>query len=354
MSENLYRIIKINIYIFKKSLFTSILYFQDTNGTRECMKLPHHLEKYYLTTMYSLEFIFGFIGNVVVGLGSLFYWKTWKSGNIYLINLILSDLSFLCTLPWLVSTYSKGTDDNTWCQFNRTILYFNLYTSILFLTFISIDRYLLIKHPFRNHFLQKRATAIVFSVAIWIWIILELSPIYYFITSHKNSNSSKCLDYGSSGDALHSLIYSLILTVTGFIIPLCIMWVFYIKTHALLINHSLQFTTALPLEKPLVLIIMAVSIFSLLFAPYHIMRNVRIASRVSLLWNPSTCTENLIKAVYTITRPIAFLNSVINPIFYFLMGDQFRETLVINVRHFLKRILPFLCGASATSFFRKT
>ncbi|XP_058044181.1 succinate receptor 1 isoform X2 [Ahaetulla prasina] len=303
------------------------------------MKLPDQLEKYYLTTMYSLEFIFGFTGNAVVGLGSLFYWKTWKSSNIYLINLILSDLSFLCTLPWLVSSYSKGIDDNVWCQFNRIILYFNLYTSILFLTFISIDRYLLMKYPFKNHFLQKKATAIVFSVAIWIWIMLELSPIYYFITFQNKSNSSQCLDYASSGDALPSLIYSLILTVTGYIIPLCIMWFFYVKTRALLISHSLRFTTALPLEKPLTLIIMAVSIFSLLFAPYHIMRNVRIASRISS-WKPSECTENVIKAAYTITRPIAFLNSVINPIFYFLMGDHFRETLMINIRYFLKRVLP--------------
>uniref|UniRef100_A0A670Y6S9 Succinate receptor 1 n=1 Tax=Pseudonaja textilis TaxID=8673 RepID=A0A670Y6S9_PSETE len=295
--------------------------------------LPDYLEKYYLTTMYSLEFIFGFIGNVVVGLGSLFYWKTWKSGNIYLFNLILSDLSFLCTLPWLVSSYSKGTDDDTWCQFNRIILFFNLYTSILFLTFISIDRYLLIKYPFKNHFLQKRATAIVISVAIWIWIILELSPIYYFITT-QNSSGSQCLDYASSGNAIPNLIYSLILTVTGFIIPLCIMWFFYIKTRALLISHSLQITTTLPLEKPLVLIIMAVSIFSLLFAPYHVMRNVRIASRASSFWKSSECTKNLIKAVYTITRPIAFLNSVINPIFYFLMGDHFREMIFLRCTEF--------------------
>ncbi|XP_070610223.1 succinate receptor 1 isoform X2 [Erythrolamprus reginae] len=303
------------------------------------MKLPDHLEQYYLTTMYSLEFLIGFTGNVVVGLGSLFYWKTWKSSNIYLINLILSDLSFICTLPWLVLSYSQRAEENNWCKFNRIILFFNLYTSILFLTFISIDRYLLMKFPFKNHFLQRKTTAIASSVAIWIWVILELSPVFYFISSESNSNSSHCLDYASSGDALHSLIYSLILTVAGYIIPLCIMWFFYIKTRSLLINHSLQFTAALPIEKPLTVIITAVSIFSLLFAPYHIMRNVRIASRASF-WKPSKCTENLIKAAYTITRPIAFLNSVINPIFYFLMGDHFRETLVINARFSLKRVLP--------------
>ncbi|XP_007439721.2 succinate receptor 1 [Python bivittatus] len=311
----------------------------DTNGTRECMERSDYLEKYYLPTMYALEFIVGFTGNIIVGFGSLFCWKNWKSGNIYLINLTLSDLAFLCTLPWLVLSYSKGTDNSTWCQINRIILHANLYTSILFLTFISVDRYLLIKYPFRNHFLQKKAIAIVFSVAIWVWVILELSPIYYFISFQNNSNDSQCVDYASSGDAHHSLIYSLLLTITGFIIPLCIMWMFYIKTHALLTSHSSQLTTALPLEKPLTLIIMAVGIFSLLFAPYHIMRNVRIASRASF-WKVSECTQNLIKAVYTITRPVAFLNSAINPIFYFLMGDHFREMLLIKARCCLKRVLP--------------
>ncbi|XP_063163957.1 succinate receptor 1 [Candoia aspera] len=303
------------------------------------MELPDHLEKYYLSIMYALEFIFGFTGNIIVGFGSLFCQNNWKSGNIYLINLILSDLAFLCTLPWLVLRYTKGTDDRKWCHINRILLHSNLYTSILFLTLISVDRYLLIKYPFRNHFLQKKGMAIVFSVAVWVWVTLELSPLYHFITFQNNSNSNLCEDYASSGEPFHSLFYSLILTITGFIIPLCIMWVSYMKTHALLKSHSSQLSTALPLEKPLTIIIMAVVIFSLLFAPYHIMRNVRIASRASF-WKLSKCTQDLIKAVYIITRPVAFLNSTINPIFYFLMGDHFREILMIKVRYFLKRVLP--------------
>ncbi|XP_015282477.1 PREDICTED: succinate receptor 1, partial [Gekko japonicus] len=313
----------------------------DTNGTRQCLDISRSLEKYYLSTMYALEFIFGITGNIVVVFGYIFCLKNWRSGNIYLFSLTLSDFAFLCTLPLLVSSYSSGTwsYEIIWCQVNRILLHANLYTSILFLSFISIDRYLLIKYPFRNHFLQRRNVAIVFSIAIWILVSLELLPMLIFIKLQDINSTRKCMDYASSGDAAPSLIYSVILTVVGFIIPLCIMSSFYIKTLCLLKSRSSKLTAATTLEKPLTLVIMAVSIFSLLFTPYHIMRNVRIASRIEL-WEVSECTKNIIHIVYIVTRPVAFLNSAINPIFYFFMGDHFRDMLISKVRHIFKRLTP--------------
>uniref|UniRef100_A0A8D0L3K5 Succinate receptor 1 n=1 Tax=Sphenodon punctatus TaxID=8508 RepID=A0A8D0L3K5_SPHPU len=314
-------------------------------GIRGPLDCPHwdltekSLEKYYLSTMYALEFIFGFTGNIIVVFGYIFCLNNWKSGNIYLFNLALSDFAFLCTIPMLVTSYSKGKwmYGDFWCKTNRFLLHFNLYTSIIFLTFISIDRYMLIIHPFRDHFLQKSKVAVILSVAIWIWVILELLPIILFIGPRDATPEGNCTDYASSGKPTESLIYSLILTLIAFLIPLCVMSFFYMKTRIFLKRRREHLTNADPLEKPLMLIFMAVGIFSLLFTPYHFMRNVRIASRMAS-WKVSPCVESIIKMVYIITRPIAFLNSVINPVFYFLMGDHFREMLMIKARHLLKRI----------------
>ncbi|XP_019358639.1 PREDICTED: succinate receptor 1 [Gavialis gangeticus] len=309
----------------------------DVNKTNSCLEIIKILEKYYLCTMYVLELIFGIIANSTVVFGYIFCLKKWKSSNIYLFNLSLSDLAFLCTLPILVAKYStdKWTPGNILCQNNRVLLHANLYTSILFLTFISIDRYILMKYPFRDHFLQKRNTAVVISVAIWILVIFELLPIIIFIGS--TANDDKCMDYASSGVPEQSLIYSLCLTVLGFLTPLCVMCFFYRKMVIFLRNHNEQLNGSLPLERPLTLVTMAVVIFSLLFTPYHIMRNVRLISRIQSL-EVSECTQNIINAIYIITRPIAFLNSAINPVFYFLMGDHFREMLMNKVRHFLERV----------------
>ncbi|NXJ48931.1 SUCR1 protein, partial [Spizaetus tyrannus] len=312
---------------------------QAVNETDGCLLMNRVLEKYYLSTMYSLEFILGFTGNTIVVFGYIFCLKNWKSGNVYLFNLSLSDLLFLCTLPILVNSYSRDqwAKQTILCHSNRFLLHANLYSSILFLTVISIDRYMLIKYPFREHFLQKRRTALIVSVAIWIGVILELLPLMYFLEPIAPAHKYKCLDYASSGDPVKNLIYSMFLTVFGFLIPLVIMCCFYVKMVLFLKTRSEQLSSLLTLEKPLALVILAVVTFSLLFTPYHIMRNVRLASRIPAL-NVSVCTQGIINTIYIITRPIAFLNSAINPVFYFLMGDHFREMLMAKTRQLLSRL----------------
>ncbi|NXD82991.1 SUCR1 protein, partial [Halcyon senegalensis] len=312
---------------------------QAMNETDGCLLTIRVLEKYYLPTMYSLEFILGFIGNTIAVFGYIFCLKNWKSCNIYLFNLSLSDLLFLCTLPILVNSYSRDQWAKTsiLCHSNRFLLHANLYSSILFLTIISIDRYMIIKHPFREHFLQKRKTALIVCVTIWIGVILELLPLMYFLEPLTPANSYRCLDYASSGDPTKSLIYSLFLTVFGFLIPLLIMCCFYVKMVLFLKGRSEHLSSLLTLEKPLTLVVLTMVFFSLLFTPYHIMRNVRLASRIPAL-EVSACTQGLINTAYIITRPIAFLNSAINPVFYFLMGDQFREMLMAKIRQLLSRL----------------
>ncbi|NXX18522.1 SUCR1 protein, partial [Podargus strigoides] len=312
---------------------------QAVNETDDCLLMNRVLEKYYLSTMYSLEFILGFTGNTIVMFGSIFCLKNWKSGNIYLFNLSLSDLLFLCTLPILVNSYSRDqwAKASTLCHSNRFLLHANLYSSILFLTVISIDRYMIMKYPFREHFLQKRKVALIVSAAIWAGVILELLPLMYFLEPITPANNYKCLDYASSGDAVKNLTYSMFLTVFGFLVPLVTMCCFYVKMVLFLKKRSEQPSSLLTLEKPLTLVVLTVVIFSLLFTPYHIMRNVRLASRIPAL-NVSACTKGIINTIYIITRPIAFLNSAINPVFYFLMGDHFREMLVAKTRQLWSRL----------------
>ncbi|KAM5164569.1 succinate receptor 1 [Mantella aurantiaca] len=301
-----------------------------------CSSVDCLLEQYYLSTVYSLEFIFGILGNGVVMFGYIFCMKKWTSGSIYLFNLCLSDFAFLCTLPLLIESYANGrwVFNEILCYSNRYLLHANLYTSILFLTFISIDRYLLIKFPFRDHIMQKKLMAVTISVIIWVVVMLEISPILFFIELR---NNSQCLSYGSSGMASPSLIYSVCLSVTGFLIPLCTMCLFYMKMVCFLRNRNQHLTTSFSVKKPLTLVSVAVMVFFILFTPYHIMRNVRIASRMER-WKLSKETMITINSVYVITRPIAFLNSVINPVFYFLMGDNFREMLLGRVQHMFRVI----------------
>ncbi|XP_036099459.1 succinate receptor 1 [Molossus molossus] len=298
------------------------------------------LEKHYLSIFYGIEFVLGVLGNSIVVFGYLCCLKNWNSTNIYLFNLSISDITFLCTLPMLMKSYAheEWTYGDILCISNRYVLHANLYTSILFLTFVSIDRYLLMKHPFREHLLQKKEFAVLISLTIWLLVTLELVPMLLFINPGTGDSGIKCNDYASSGNANHSLIYSICLTFSGFVIPLFVMCFFYFKIVVFLKQRIKQQVTTFPCERPLNLVIWAVVIFSVLFTPYHVMRNVRIASR---LWEQARCAQVIIKCLYIVTRPLAFLNSVINPVFYFLVGDHFREMLTNKLRHHFKSLPCF-------------
>lgn len=313
------------------------------------------LGKYYLSVFYGIEFIVGVLGNSLVVFGYLFCLKNWNSSNVYLFNLSISDFAFLCTLPLLIKSYALDTwtYGDVLCISNRYMLHANLYTSILFLTCISIDRYLLMNYPFREHLLQKKESAVLISLAIWVLVTLELLPMLLFINPDPGDNSTRCRDYASSGDAKNSFIYSMCLTFSGFLVPLFVMCFFYFKIAVFLKQRVRPQAPTLPFEKPLNLVILAVVIFSVLFTPYHVLRNLRIASR-RWNWTHPPCTDVIIHSLYIVTRPLAFLNSVINPLFYFLVGDHFREMLTSKLRQHFKPLACFRRCANGLVFsFRK-
>ncbi|XP_042541755.1 succinate receptor 1 isoform X1 [Dipodomys spectabilis] len=301
------------------------------------------LERYYLPAFYGAEFALGVLGNTTVVLGYLFCLRRWSSSSVYLFNLSLSDFALLCTLPALVRGYARGrwAHGAALCVLNRYALHANLYTSVLFLALVSADRYLLLRHPFRQHPLQRRGPAALLSAAVWVWVTLELLPILRVIGPAATEPDAGCLDYASSGDPEFSLVYSLCLTVLGFLAPLAVMCFFYYKMAVLLRQRNRQVAAALPLRRPLRLVVLAVVIFSVLFTPYHVLRNVRIASRLRGGGGGDggpRCARVIIRVLYMAARPLAFLNSVVNPVFYFLVGDHFRDMLVSKLRQVLRSL----------------
>ncbi|XP_047450661.1 succinate receptor 1-like [Mugil cephalus] len=300
-----------------------------------CTEINTVLEHYYLSPFYGIEFCIGFPGNLLVVLGYIFCLTEWQSCNIYLFNLAMSDLIFLCTLPRLSYLYAHDKSEISpyWCIINRYILHVNLYSTILFMVWLSMDRFLLIKHPMRNHVLLRSRTAMIISGLSWLVVNVEIAPmIALMVDDIHGDNSSHCKDFASLEGNFNTFGYSMGLTVTGYIVPMIGLCVFSHQIADLLHaqEKALQRKT-ISYKRPLKVVASAAIIFLVLYTPYHLLRNIRIASQQS--WAVmSECTKIYIEGAYIVTRPLAFLHSVINPIFYFLMGDKFRELLLNGLR----------------------
>ena len=306
-----------------------------------CTQLDDLLELYYLSPLYALEFCLGFPGNLIVVIGYVVCLQEWQSINIYLFNLAVSDLLFLSTLPRLSCLYANGQKETSpyACIINRYLLHVNLYSSILFMVWVSVDRFLLIRHPTRNHFLLRPKVAMAIAGLSWLAVNIQVAPLIVLMSQDmQRANSSRCTDFASlSGGDTDVLGYSLGLTLTGYVLPLlglCLSS--YHIARLLKIQEGVLQRRTTSFKRPLRVVTAAATMFLVLYSPYHVMRNVRIASRQE--WSGmELCTRMYIEGLYILTRPIAFLHSVINPVFYFLMGDQFRELLFAKLRELFRK-----------------
>ncbi|XP_028818333.1 succinate receptor 1-like [Denticeps clupeoides] len=305
-----------------------------------CTDADQLLMKYYLSPVYALEFTLGFLGNLVVVLGYPLCLLEWRSTNVYLYNLAVSDSIFLCTLPRLSYLYANEMDETSppACVFNRYMLHVNLYSSILFMALVSVDRFLLLCHPHRNHVFLTRKAAICASLVVWLLVNIEMAPIiYYNDQNNLENNGTKCNDFASLSKTWGFFGYSMGLTLLGYLVPLLALFISSRRIASVLTTQEEAFKNrAQSFKRPLFVVRAAFFMFLLLYTPYHVMRNVRIASRLN---GQSDCSVEHIESVYIVTRPIAFSHSVINPVFYFLMSDQFRELLVAKLQSLKRRIV---------------
>ena len=116
----------------------------DTNISEEgrSCHLSEHYKQIYLSLTYSIIFVLGLPLNGAVLWLSWRQTKRWGCATIYLANLMVADLLYISTLPFLIVTYSL---DDTWpfgellCKLVRFLFYANLYSSVLLLIRFSPD-----------------------------------------------------------------------------------------------------------------------------------------------------------------------------------------------------------------------
>lgn len=90
--------------------------------------------------------------------------------NIYIFNLALADALATSTLPFQSAKYlmSMWPFGKALCKVVIAIDYYNMFTSILTLTMMSVDRYIAVCHPVKALDLRTPAKAKLINVCIWI------------------------------------------------------------------------------------------------------------------------------------------------------------------------------------------
>ncbi|XP_030590255.1 P2Y purinoceptor 1-like [Archocentrus centrarchus] len=288
-------------------------------------------ENITLPRFYIFVFILGLGASGWVLKSLLQKWKKVGHINVFLLNLGLANFLFLPTLPFLSAYYfmrSKWIFGDAFCKITRFCFNLNLYGSIGFLTCISVYRYLVIVHPIRVMGRITVTHSVVISVMVWLLVSVQSLPDMFFTKKFKNG-TGKCYHTTSSEYIEDYLKYSVGWTLTGFVVPFCILLGCY--GHVTLVLCRKKTINKAVKERSLKLLFILILLFSVCYIPYHIFKNLSLYSRV-LKKNNGTHPkwDDRVFSAHQISRGLVCLNSVLNPLVYLHVKDipaQLRQLL---------------------------
>ncbi|KAM4560426.1 2-oxoglutarate receptor 1-like [Odontesthes bonariensis] len=285
----------------------------------DCLKL------YYLPISYSLIFIVGLVGNITSISIYLTKLRPLKSSSIIMVNLALTDLLYVLTMPFLVHYYRNGSWllGDFMCRFVRFGFHFHLYGSILFLTCHAVFRYVVVSQPLRSPQVQQRVWGIAACSAVWAITAAELTPMFSVLSLHSENNETHCLDFASTMPVTDVRVYSWGLAAFGFLLPLVVVFICYIGIMKQLARGPN--TTSSYRKRARRAVVLILVVFVICFLPYHILRALRIETQIA---DATPRAMRIVHAAYIISRPLAGINTFFNLALYTLSGNKFRRAFL--------------------------
>lgn len=237
-----------------------------------------NLDCHLLLSFYILTFAIGLPANILAFF--TFCRKVHRKPtpiDILLLNLTISDLIFLAVLPFKMK---EAIDGMSWklpyylCPIISFLFFSTIYTSTLFLTAISIERYLGVAFPIRYALGRRPRNAAIASCFLWLLGSLNLSIVYIVpninSSAHMNPESAAIMCYDNfTPEQLEILLpVRLELFLMLFCIPLLICCFCYINFIRILSN--LPHLGRRRRLRAIGLAVGTLLVFTLSFSPYNI------------------------------------------------------------------------------------
>ncbi|XP_051533245.1 proteinase-activated receptor 2-like isoform X2 [Myxocyprinus asiaticus] len=295
--------------------------------------LKSGLTTIFLPVIYIIVFAVGLPSNAMAIYVLLYRSKKIYPSAIYMANLALADLMFVIWTPLKIAYHFKG---NNWtygegmCKVMVGFFYANMYSSILFIACLSIQRYWVCAHPL-THQRKNNKFAIIVSVSIWIFIWVSTTPLYLYQQTAELSdpNITTCHDVSLIKqenfqmnnvfpDIQEPYYYFMVMAGLVFFIPMVVIIVAYILLLQSLGNSAGVGSAGKNRQKAVALIIIVLLSFLVCFIPSNVMLVVHY-SVLRMGWS------NNGYGFYITTLCLASLNSCLDPFLYYYVSDDFRK-----------------------------
>ncbi|KAM8973590.1 C-C chemokine receptor type 5-like [Pelodytes ibericus] len=277
---------------------------------------------FFKPLLYCLSFTFGLIGNILV-IFVLICWKKLSTmTDVYLLNMAISDLTFVFSIPFLLFTAKhQWVFGNVMCKIISALYFTGFFSGIFFIMVMSVDRYLAVVHVVCSLRFRTVKWGSILSVIIWILAFFFSMPNFIVHQISQESDFTSCSPYYPEGHIINWRLFSyLSINMFGLIIPLGILIFCY--SH---IIKNLRNSKNKQKRYAIKLILLVVVVFFLFWAPFNIVVFLQI---LQMFGEISGCqARKRVELASDVTQTLAFVHCCLNPIIYTFAGEKFQKYL---------------------------
>ncbi|XP_030639108.1 C-C chemokine receptor type 8 [Chanos chanos] len=274
-------------------------------------------------------FAVGLVGNATVLWVLIRLLRLKNMTDVCLLNLALSDLLMVLSLPlWALNFQDFYFDSDIACKAKSGMYQVSFYSGILFVTVMSVDRYLAIVHAVAAMRARTRRYGVMASVVIWMVSICAALPEILFARVIANDDTRSCeRDYPPESHKTWKKFRNISENMVGLFISLPVMIYCYVRILLVLCRAKNS-----KRSRAMKLVCGIVGAFIVFWVPYNVM--------VFLETLPLFHIENGFKPVdecetpdpfmmaFDLTEIISLTHCCVNPVIYAFAGEKFRKSLV--------------------------
>ncbi|XP_037380499.1 G-protein coupled receptor 15 [Talpa occidentalis] len=308
------------------TLYLDYPYATSPNPDVEETLLYVYYKSVFLSIFYTAVFLIGVSGNLIL-MSALHF----KQGNrrlidIFIINLAASDFIFLITLPLWVdkeASFGQWRTGSFLCKGSSYMISVNMHCSVFLLACMSVDRYLAIMCPGLSKKFRKREFA--YRVCASVWFISCLLGLPTLLSRELTFLDDKpyCAEKRATPTKLTWALVALIVT---FFAPLVSIVTSYCCITKKLCTHYQQSGKQnKKLRKSIKIIFIVVAAFVFSWLPFNIFKLLAIVAGLQQELNLSPA---FLQLGMEVSGPLAFSNSCVNPIIYYIFDSYIRRAIV--------------------------
>uniref|UniRef100_A0A3B4C4R3 G-protein coupled receptors family 1 profile domain-containing protein n=2 Tax=Pygocentrus nattereri TaxID=42514 RepID=A0A3B4C4R3_PYGNA len=247
-----------------------------------------------------------------------------SSANLLLLHLTISDLVFTFTLvPWAVFHVCGWLFGELACKLFSGSIFLGFYSYMMFLTCMTVHRYMVVVHALRTSSLNARRGRLythLTSAVVWVLSAsCSLPEAFFSVTENKSDGMSCTLTYHS---AVLELTTHYVQILVFFLLPFLVITFCYVQILATIKRCQIRNR-----QHTVWLILCTIVGFFICWTPYnvtiflHSLQLLRIESMYSFAW------EKGLAYAYYITHIMAYCHCCFNPLIQIFGGGMFRKYL---------------------------